>query len=75
MAQQGGGFGKVLLWVVLGIVGIIVVGWVVGALIGALFKILVAALIIAAIAGVAMLVIGAARRSLSGGRNRRQLPR
>jgi Na+/H+-translocating membrane pyrophosphatase len=75
MAQQGGGFGKVVLWVVLGIVGIIVAGWVLGALIGALLKILFAALVIAAIAGVAMLVVRAARRSVSGRGNRRQLPR
>jgi len=75
MAQQGGGFGKVMLWVVLGIVGIIVAGWVVGALIGALLKILLAALIVAAIAGVAMVAIGALRRSVSGGNRRRQLPR
>jgi uncharacterized membrane protein YeaQ/YmgE (transglycosylase-associated protein family) len=71
---EGGNFGKLLLYVVLGVVGLIVAGWVLGAIIGALWNILVATLIIAAIAGVALLVIGATRRSV-GGRNRRQLPR
>jgi uncharacterized membrane protein YeaQ/YmgE (transglycosylase-associated protein family) len=75
MAEQGGGFGKVVLWVVLGIVGIILAGWIVGQIIGALWNILVATLIIAAIGGVALLVIRAARRSVGGGSNRRQLPR
>jgi uncharacterized membrane protein YeaQ/YmgE (transglycosylase-associated protein family) len=71
---DGGGFGKLVLYVVLGVVGLIVAGWVLGAVIGALWNILVATLIIAAIVGVALLVLGAARRSV-GGRNNRQLPR
>lgn len=74
MAQQSGGFGKLVLWVVLLVVGIIVAGWIVGQLIGALLQILVGVLIVAAIVGVGLLVIAAARRSVSGG-NRRQLPR
>lgn len=75
MAEQGGGFGKIVLWVVLGVVGIIVAGWILGAVIGALLKILFAVLIIGAIGGVALLVIRGVRRSVSGGGNRRQLPR
>lgn len=71
MAQSGG---KVVLYVVLGVVAVIVAGNVIGWLLGALWNILVATLIVAAIAGVALLVIGAARRSVSG-RNQRQLPR
>ena len=75
MAEGGTGFGKVVLYVVLGVVALIIVGNIIGAVIGALWNILIATLIIAAIAGVALLVIGAARRSVGGGRNRRQLPR
>jgi hypothetical protein len=75
MAGQGGGFGKIVLWVVLGIVGIVLVGNVVGWLIGALWNIFVATLIIAAIVAVGLLVVAAARRSVSGGKDRRQLPR
>lgn len=75
MAQQGGGFGKVVLWVVLGIVGIIVAGNVIGWLLGALWNILMATLIIGAIVGVTYLVIKGVRRSVGGGPNRRQLPR
>jgi uncharacterized membrane protein YeaQ/YmgE (transglycosylase-associated protein family) len=71
---EGSGFGKLVLYVVLGVVGLIVAGWVLGAVIGALWNILVATLIIAAIVGVALLVLGATRRSV-GGRNNRQLPR
>lgn len=72
---QGGGFGRVVLWVVLGIVGLIVVGNVVGWLLGALWNILVATLIIGAIVGVGALVLAAVRRSISGGSNRPRLPR
>jgi uncharacterized membrane protein YeaQ/YmgE (transglycosylase-associated protein family) len=72
---EGGNFGKLVLYVVLGVVGLIVAGWVLGAIIGALWNILVATLIIAAIVGVALLVIGATRRSVGGRGNRRQLPR
>lgn len=76
MAQSGGsGFGRLILWVVLGVVGIIVVGNIIGWIIGALWNLLIATLIIAAIAGVALLVIGAVRRSVSSGADRRQLPR
>jgi uncharacterized membrane protein len=72
---QGTSAGKVVLYVVLGIVAILVVGNVVGWLIGALWNILIATLIIAGIMGVALLVIGAARRSVGGGSDRRHLPR
>lgn len=75
MAQQGGGFGRVVLWVVLGVVGIIVAGQIVGWVLGALWNILLATLVIGAIAGVALLVVGAVKRSLSGGSDRRRLPR
>jgi predicted permease len=75
MAQQGGGFGKVVLWVVLGIVGIIVLGNIIGWLLGALWNILLATLIIGAIVGVSVLLVRAARRSVSGGGDHRQLPR
>jgi uncharacterized membrane protein len=71
---QGSGAGKIVLYVVIAIVAVMIVGNVIGWLIGALWNILIATLIIAAIAGVALLVVGAARRSV-GGRNRRQLPR
>lgn len=75
MAEQGGGFGKIVLWVVLGVVGIIAAGWLIGAIIGALLKILFAVLIIGAIAGVGLLLLRAARRSVSGGSDHRRLPR
>ncbi|MPZ25717.1 MAG: hypothetical protein GEV12_04530 [Micromonosporaceae bacterium] len=75
MAQQGGGFGKVVLWVVLGIVGIIVAGNIIGWVLGALWNILLATLIIGAIGGVAFLLVRAARRSVSGGSNRPRLRR
>lgn len=75
MAQQGGGFGKIVLWVVLGVAGILLAGWLIGVLLGALLKILFATLIIGAIAGVALLMIRGVRRSVSGGENRRRLPR
>jgi hypothetical protein len=75
MAQQGSGFGKVVLWVVLGIVGIIVIGNVIGWLIGVLWNVLVATMIIGAIVGVTYLVIKGVRRSVGGGPGRRQLPR
>jgi hypothetical protein len=75
MAEQGGGFGKVVLWVVLGVVGIIVIGNIVGALLGALWNLLIATAVIAAIVGVTILVIRGVRRSVSGGGKRRQLPR
>jgi predicted permease len=71
---QGSSAGKVVLYVVLGIIVIVVAGNILGWLLGALWNILIATLIIAAIAGVAMLVIGAARRSV-GGNERRRLPR
>jgi hypothetical protein len=74
MMAQGGGFGRVLLWVVLGIVGLIVVGKVLGWLVGVLWNILVATLLIGAIVGVGALVFAAVRRSISGG-NRPRLPR
>jgi hypothetical protein len=75
MAEQGGGFGKIVLWVVLGVVGIILIGNVIGWLVGALLNILFATLIIGAIVGVTILVIRGVRRSVSGRGNRRQLPR
>ena len=75
MADQGIRWGRVVLWVVLGVVGIIVIGNIIGWLIGALWNILVATLIIAAIAAVGLIALGAARRSLSGGDKHRQLPR
>jgi hypothetical protein len=71
---QGSGAGKIVLYVVIAIVAVMILGNVVGWLIGALWNILIVTLLIAAIAGVALLVVGAARRSV-GGRNRRQLPR
>ncbi|QSB13515.1 hypothetical protein JQS43_18215 [Natronosporangium hydrolyticum] len=75
MTERSGGFGKIVLWVVIGVVGIIVAGQILGWIIGALWNILVATLIIAAIAGVSLLVIGAVRRSVGSGGDRRQLPR
>jgi hypothetical protein len=71
---QGGGAGKVLLYVVLGVIavvlGIQILTWLVGALLTAVYW----GLIIGAVVAVTMLVIRAARRSV-GGRNNRQLPR
>lgn len=75
MAQQGSGFGRVVLWVVLGIIGIIVAGQVLGWLLGALWNIFVATLIVGAIVGVGLLVVGVVKRSISGGGDRRRLPR
>lgn len=75
MAEQRGGFGKIVLWVVLGVVGIIVVGNVIGWILGALWNILLATLIIGLIGGVGILLIRAARRSVTGGNDRRRLPR
>jgi hypothetical protein len=75
MAEQRGGFGKIVLWVVLGVVGIIVAGNIIGWIIGALWNILLATLIIGGIAVVGILVFRAARRSVTGGNGRRQLPR
>lgn len=71
---RGSGAGKIVLYVVLGIIVIVVAGNILGWLLGALWNILIATLIIAAIAGVAMLVVGAARRSV-GGSGRPRLPR
>ncbi|HEY8471345.1 MAG TPA: hypothetical protein VIL37_01770 [Natronosporangium sp.] len=73
MAQQGGGgFGKIVLWVVLGVlavfVGIQVLQW--------LFSWIFWALFIGVAAGAAYLVIrGVLRRSVGGGQDRRRLPR
>lgn len=74
MADNGSGFGKILLWVVLAVVGVILVGNLIGWLIGALWNLFVATLLIAGIAVVAIVAVGAVRRSLSRG-GRRQLPR
>lgn len=71
---QGGGAGKVLLYVVLGVIAVVlgvqILAWLVDALLTAIFW----ALAIGAVVAVTMLVIRAARRSV-GGRNNRQLPR
>jgi hypothetical protein len=75
MAEQRGGFGKVVLWVVLAVVGIIVAGNVIGWILGALWNILLATLIIGAIGLVGFVLVRAARRSVTGGNDRRRLPR
>lgn len=75
MAERRGGFGKIVLWVVLGVVGIIVAGNIIGWFLGALWNIFVATLIIGGIAGVGILLFRAARRSVSGGDSHRRLPR
>lgn len=71
MAQQGGGFGKIVLYVVLGVIGVFlgiqVIQWVLS-WIGW-------AIIIGVTAGVAYLVVRGVRKSVGGGPNRRQLPR
>lgn len=71
MAQQGGGFGKIVLYVVLGVLGVFIgiqliqwvlswIGW---------------AVIIGVTAGVAYLLVKGVRKSVGGGTDRRQLPR
>ncbi len=71
MAEGGTGFGKAVLYVVLGVlavvVGVQVIQW--------FFGILGYLIIIAAVIGVGYLVYRAGQRSVGGGRNRRQLPR
>lgn len=74
MAEQGKGVGRVVLWVVLGVVGLIVLGNIAWWLVSKLVGVLVLTLVVGAIAGVTFLVIRAARRTISGGRDRRQLP-
>ena len=71
MAEGGTGFGKVVLYVVLGVlavvVGVQVIQW--------FFGILGYLIIVAAVIGVGYLVYRAGQRSVGGGRNRGQLPR
>jgi cytosine/uracil/thiamine/allantoin permease len=71
MAEQRGGFGKFVLYVVLGVLGVFigiqVIQWV--------FSWLGWAIIIGVTAGVAYLVVKGVRRSVTGGQDRRQLPR
>lgn len=70
----GGGSGKVVLYVVLGVIGLVIGIQLIQWLVGAVLTLLWYALVVGAIVGVAALVIRAARRSVSGG-SRRQLPR
>lgn len=69
-----GGSGKILLYVVLGVIGVVVgiqiLQWLVGAILTALYW----ALVIGAVVAVTMLVVRAARRSV-GGNDRRRLHR
>jgi uncharacterized protein DUF1774 len=71
MAERRGGFGKVVLYVVLGVlavfIGVQILQWV--------FSWLIWAIIIGVAAGVAYLVVKGVRRSVGGGQDRRQLPR
>lgn len=71
---QGSGAGKVVLYAVLGIIGVVVGIQVLQWLVGAILTLVWYALVVAVVVGVAMLVVRAARRSV-GGSNRRQLPR
>lgn len=70
----GGGPGKVVLYVVLGVIGLVIGIQLIQWLVGAVLTLLWYALVVGAIVGVAALVIRAARRSVGGG-SRRQLPR
>lgn len=72
--EQRGGFGRFVLYVVLGVVGVVIGIWLLGQVISFLLSLVWYAVIIGAIVGVTMLVIRAARRSLSGG-SRPRLPR
>lgn len=69
-----GGSGKVVLYVVLGIIGVVLAVQLVQWLVGVVLSLVWYALVAGAVIGVAALVIRAARRSV-GGRDRRQLPR
>lgn len=71
---QGSGAGKFVLYLVLGIVGVVIGIQVLQWLFGALLSLVWLALVTAVIVGVTMLVIRAARRSV-GGNDRRRLPR
>ena len=70
----GGGSGKIVLYVVLGIIAVVLGIQLIQWLVGAVLTLLWYALVIGAIVGVAALIIRAARRSVSGN-SRRQLPR
>lgn len=71
---NGGGSGKIVLYLVLGVIGLVVTIQLVKWLLAAVISLVWYALVIGAVVGVAALVIRAARRSV-GGRNRRELPR
>lgn len=71
---NGGGSGKIVLYLVLGVIGLVVAIQLVKWLLAAVISLVWYALVIGAVVGVAALVIRAARRSV-GGRNRRELPR
>lgn len=71
---SGGGSGKVVLYVVLGVVGLVVGIQLLQWLVSAVMTLLWYALVVGAVVGVAALVFRAARRSI-GGTDRRQLPR
>lgn len=72
MAQQGPSMGKLILYVVLGVVGVVVGIQVIGWLLGGVLQWL---LITGAIVGVGYLAFKAGQRSVGGGSNRRQIPR
>ena len=71
---NGGGSEKIVLYLVLGVIGLVVAIQLVKWLLAAVISLVWYALVIGAVVGVAALVIRAARRSV-GGRNRRELPR
>lgn len=71
---NGGGFGRLLLYAVLGLVVLIVAGKIAGMLLGALWNLLLFTLVAGAIVGVTLMVVRAVRRPIGGG-GRPRLPR
>lgn len=72
MAQQGTSPGKVILYVVLGVIGVVVGINVITWLLGGILQWL---LVLGAVVGVGYLAFKAGQRSVGGGSDRRQIPR
>jgi hypothetical protein len=72
MAQQGPSMGKIILYVVLGVIGVAIGINVITWLIGGILQWL---LVIGAVVGVGYLAFKAGQRSVGGGSSRRQIHR